>query len=355
MRVIIRADGNKEIAMGHIMRCLSVADAMREAAEVIFVTAGSETKELIGERGFQNEVLGTDYRDMEGELSAFSHFLTEHPAQLILVDSYFVTERYMEALGKLTKTAYMDDMGQPVYPLTVLINYNIYAGELPYKRWYKEAGLTLPKELLTGCLYAPLRKEFRKGLCSRAGEMVTDVLITTGGGDMANAAAAICRRLIGEIEAGEHKGVHYHIVCGPFAADRELLHALSAVHAQLVIHENVTNMSELMEKCDIAVSAAGSTMYELCSMRLPAVCFYFAENQRQMAEYFDKRTEIRNAGNILENREAVLERLLARLGELERDSALRERIRRQMSELTDGRGAVRLAEKLIACARGENA
>ena len=102
MRIIIRADGNREIAMGHIMRCLSIADVMKTKAEVVFVTAGRETEELIRGRGFRNVVFGTDYRDMESELPALGAFLAEYPAQLILTDSYFVTGNYMEALGKLS-------------------------------------------------------------------------------------------------------------------------------------------------------------------------------------------------------------------------------------------------------------
>lgn len=355
MRIIIRADGNREIALGHIMRCLSIADVMKTKAEVVFVTAGRETEELIRSRGFRNAVLGTDYRDMESELPALEAFLAEYPAQLILADSYFVTGNYMEALGKLAKTAYIDDLGRPVYPVTTLVNYNIYAPALPYETWYREAGLPLPAEILTGCQYAPLREEFRKR--RRSGqepygkeETVKDVLITTGGGDMANAAVSLCRRLLAEMQTGAHEGIRYHVICGPFAESREVLREIAAARPQFILHENVTNMSELMAKCDIAVSAAGSTMYELCSMRLPAVCFYFAENQRRMAECFDRTTEIKNAGNITEDREGVLKCLLERLSGLERDAALRERIRGQMAELTDGCGAVRLAEKLLACA-----
>ncbi len=89
-------------------------------------------------------------------------------------------------------------------------------------------------------------------------------------------------------------------------------------------------------------------MYELCSMRLPTVCFTFAENQLRMAACFDALTEIRYAGNVMEEREAVMGRLLEQIFRLEQDGALRERIRRQMEGLTDGRGAGRLARALLA-------
>ena len=71
-----------------------------------------------------------------------------------------------------------------------------------------------------------------------------------------------------------------------------------------------------------------------------------------MAEYFDRFTEIKSAGNIAQNREAVLTALLGRLTQLEEDGQLRRRIREQMETLTDGRRAWRIAERLLAAEDG---
>ena len=371
MRVIIRADGNREIAMGHMMRCLSIADALRKAgAEVAFVTAGPETKALLAGRGYAHTVLETSYKEMETELPVFQRYVREffhiqapfsntdrtfagssawkERETWILVDSYFVTGHYMEELGRWAKTAYIDDMGQPVWPVDLLIDYNIYGDRLPYRQWYSESEISLPQKCLLGCRYAPLRAEFQGGRRSRVCDTVTDVLVTTGGGDQVNAAGKLCRRLAREKAQGRHRGIRYHIVCGPFSQQKKMLRALSGEEPEFIVHENVTEMAALMEKCDIAVSAAGSTMYELCSMRLPAVCFYFAENQRQMAECFDRLTEIRNAGNMALEEEKTLDNLLAALDRLEQDRDLRGRIREQMGRLTDGRGAERIAAALMA-------
>ncbi len=348
MRIIIRADGNVEIAMGHMMRCLSIADALRAlGADVVFVTAGDESRGLLQARGYEDVVLGTSYCDMESELGAFLAYFRQQPARLILIDSYFVTRKYMEVLRTWARTALLDDLGEPAYPVDILINYNIYAQKLPYREVFQKSGIPLPEQFLLGCAYAPLREQFGQGRRSACREMVQDVLITTGGGDAENAAGALCGRIAEEIKEGRHRGIRYHVICGPFSGHREKLRLLAAGHSAFLIHENVTCMWELMEQCDIAVSATGSTMYELCSMRLPAVCFYFAENQRRMAEYFDRFTEIKSAGNIAENRERVLEGLLTRLTRLEEDGQLRRRIREQMETLTDGLGARRIAESLI--------
>ena len=61
-RIVIRADGNQQIAMGHVMRCLSIADELQQmGADVIFVTAGDETEELICGIGFEKHVFHSDF------------------------------------------------------------------------------------------------------------------------------------------------------------------------------------------------------------------------------------------------------------------------------------------------------
>lgn len=346
-RIVIRADGNQQIAMGHVMRCLSIADELRESgAEVIFVTAGNETEELIRGRGFENYVLHSDFDRMEQELPVLLDFLKEYRPDLILTDSYYVTGAYMEALRRICKTAYIDDLGQPVYPVDILINYNIYGSELPYQKYYEEKGISLPERILTGCTYAPLRAEFRQGRRSRIQERVTDILITTGGGDKENTSGKLCRKLLAERKEGHHAGIRYHVICGPFAQNRQELMEIASVDDAFVIRGFVTNMSEFLIDFDLAVSAGGSTMYELCSMGLPTVCFTFADNQRLQAECFDRTTEVKNAGSMADRPEETVDRIAERLTQLEQDNALRQTVREQMLGLVDGRGAIRIAEAL---------
>lgn len=347
-RIVIRADGNRQIAMGHVMRCLSIADELRKmGADVIFVTAGDETGDLIQSRGFENHVLHSDFEQLEQELPVFLDFLEEHQPDLILTDSYYVTKEYMEALQRVSRTAYIDDLGQPVYPVDILIDYNIYGSELPYEKYYMEKGIPVPERILTGCSYAPLRAEFRQGRHSRVQEQVTDVLITTGGGDKANTAGRMCRKLLEERSEGHHAGIRYHVICGPFAQNRQELMEIAVEDDAFVIHDFVTNMSEFLVDFDLAVSAGGSTMYELCSMGLPTVCFTFAGNQRLQAECFDRTTEVKNAGSMTDQPAETIDRIAERLTQLEQDSALRQAVREQMLGLVDGCGAIRIAEMLL--------
>ena len=110
--VIIRADGNGMIGMGHVMRCLSIADALRKQLEdVLFVTACQECVSVIQAKGYEVVYFNNDYRCMEEEIVPFQTLILDKQADIVLVDSYQVTGPYMKALSEVVTLAYMDDMG----------------------------------------------------------------------------------------------------------------------------------------------------------------------------------------------------------------------------------------------------
>lgn len=343
----IRADGNEKIGMGHIMRCLSIAEALRrQGAEVLFLTADEKPVKLIEERGFAAKILFTYYDEMEVELpQLLSIFMgdggsAQQEKPKILVDSYFVTEFYLRNLGLSAKVILMDDEKRAVYPCDGLVNYNIYGKTLGYEEEYPSN-----TKLFLGCGYMPLREQFRDR-SYEVRDKAERVLLTTGGGDGCHMALAVAGRLLSE--GREKTGLTWHIVCGPYQPDTEELEKLAAGNGMLQIHKNMTDLSELMGNCDIAVSAAGSTLYELCSIGVPTVGFYFAENQRKNMEEFGKLTPVMNAGDFSVYPERVLDFIWKEVEILCGEKELREKISLAMRSIVDGKGADRLAEELLA-------
>lgn len=345
----IRADGNEKVGMGHVMRCLTIAEALRRLGEnVLFLTADEKPLKIIAERGFTVKVLPARYDDMETELPRLTAVLAENAGNgeaekpKILVDSYFVTSDYLEKLRETAKVILLDDEKRAVYPCDGLVNYNIFGRTLGYESDYP-AGT----KLFLGCGYMPLREQFRDcGYAVR--EKVEHILFTTGGGDGCHMALAMAKRLIKKNGEERGKAPVWHIVCGPYHTDTEELERLAAGCGILQIHRNVTYMSELMQKCDIAVSAAGSTFYELSSIGIPVVGFYFAENQRRNMETFAEFAHVRNAGDFSEEPDRTLDFIEEEVERLCREKTLREKISQSMKTIVDGRGADRLAKGFLS-------
>lgn len=379
--VVIRADANSKIGMGHVMRCLSVADALlKRGEEVLFVTADDTPVPLLTKKGIPYCVLHTDYADMEAELPELWEVLRELPqgaespdaalAQKntsILVDSYYVTEKYLAALKKRITTIYMDDIYAFSYPVDMLINYNIYGEEMGYE---KDAAFADTK-LLLGTEYVPLREEFSAGAgyaqsrkeLSAETENVTPaedrlhqtaeqgrtadggILITTGGSDSFNLAGQL---LMEAMKYDALKEKEYHVVSGSLNPHIGELQALAQKHENIHIHCNVTNMAELMAESEVALSAGGSTLYELCAVGVPVIAFSFAENQERLVQTFVKRGIAQYGGNYRTDGNKMIQNTIAGLETLLEDKNLRTEYRKKARTLVDGKGAERIAEALLS-------
>lgn len=336
----IRADANPQIATGHIMRCLSLADALREHNEnVIFVTAEPYVQRLIQTRGYLCEVLGTAYDRMEEELPVFIPLLEQNRPKLVILDSYFVTPKYMEAIKNIVPLLYIDDLNSFDYPADAVVNYNIYGPELPYPQ---------NKRYFLGPRYAPLRKEFQ-GLGRRVvREQAENILISTGGTDQYHIALR-CAEYLQEHPPCEK--MNFHFVLGAMNRDVAKLEQIAENCPFIKLHRQVTDMSSLMLRCDVAISAAGSTLYELCACGLPTVTYILADNQIPGARAFQKAGLMSYAGDIRYDTDFTTS-VFSLLRYLMNDRETRYRVSDSMQKLVDGNGAKRLGMSIThICSR----
>lgn len=351
---VFRADGNQKIGMGHLMRCLSIADAARAAGHLcLFVLADHTMCFLVEERGYETRVLDTDYRDMESEVERLTEIIrqlpfTESGQNWMLVDSYQMTGAYLEQcrlISENLKIAVLDDMFLMDYPADCVINYNIYGEAYPFHR--------KDQLQLLGCQYVPLRQQFLTARKNANIQKWSDsnkasVLVSTGGSDSLHIAEAIIEACMQH--DWEMRGIQIpclHVVCGAMNQNKDALLALEKKYGEHVkIHVAVSDMAGLMGKCDVAITAAGSTIYELAAMGIPFVVYYFVENQRRIAEHCGKNLGICNAGDISIQPKQVLHSLLEETEQLLTEPDMREQRKLQLQQQVDGLGAERIIKKL---------
>ena len=371
MMFLFRADGNPSIGVGHVMRCMSIADAARDAGiECAFVTAGDEFPVVIEGRGYRDIVLSTDYRDMDNELPQFVRLIEAEQPAAVFVDSYYVTGVYLDELKRAIgafggRLIYIDDIIGFPYPCEILLNYNIYAGEGEYRALYD--GVAVP-ELLLGTTYAPLRSEFivahrryvdmgndddePDGLPSYITDgdsecdmHVRKVFVSTGGADFEHLMIELVRAVKVLLDAD---GYEFHFVLGAANEDKECIRAEVSEVKSIRLHENVTDMADLMCSCDVAISAAGSTLYELCACRIPTITYILADNQIPGARGFEGCGIMKCAGDV---RDIGTSELASRLIEMAVELCGDEDERRTMAErqgsVVDGRGAERIVRAVM--------
>jgi len=118
-------------------------------------------------------------------------------------------------------------------------------------------------------------------------------------------------------------------------------------HKQITVFHSPINLKELMEQSIIAISSAGSTLYELCACATPAISFSCADNQQPIAEYFAEKRIIPYVGDIRTERDTVIKQIVEQIYNLYSDKMLLSNLITKMRAICDGKGAERVAEILV--------
>ncbi len=356
----IRADANSIIATGHMMRCLTIARAIvREGESVTFFMADEESERLFksfSDGEFEGVVLGSDFRDMEGELDRLEKELNSRDIKVLFVDSYAVTKGYFEKLSKICRTAYLDDLAKEAYPTDLLINYSGYSEKMGYKELYRGVRGYNGQEtkLLLGLLYAPLREQFycdtEKQITADPGSM--DILLATGGADMCNMITDVLDKIpeAGLVSKDKELTITWHVVVGDFVENPERLEDYARSHVGIELHRSVRDMAGLMRRCHLAVAAAGTMLTECAACGLPAIFYQVADNQKFNVEYFGGLEGMIFAGAVhggKDQKAQTIDNIMSKAGELVADRGRLSSMSDSLLKITDGRGAVRIAKALM--------
>jgi UDP-2,4-diacetamido-2,4,6-trideoxy-beta-L-altropyranose hydrolase len=194
--------------------------------------------------------------------------------------------------------------------------------------------------LLLGTRYALLRREFIPARpANRAhAPRAKRIVVTLGGGDPDN-----CTRTILEAVAVIEELTTIAVVGPNNPRAPELEQLAQRGGGRIAVRRNPSDMSQLMAWADLAVSAAGTTCWELAFMGLPMLLVMLAENQRPNATCLD---ELGVAGNLGWHGELLNDKVRAAVVQILDDPVLRASMSQKGFALVDGRGANRLVSEM---------
>ena len=337
--VFIRADANEQIGSGHVMRCLAIAkELLNIGEEVLFITADNKGDILIQQGGFESICMHSDWTDMESELKDLRNCIVRYKPRLLLIDSYYVTKEYFEKLHGLSALAYIDDLNSACWKVDLLINYNIFAMALDYSSYRARK-----TKLLLGPRYVPLRKEFQNLVFCENRDKVKNIFVSAGGSDPERVTEKFLEYICGE---KEFENIDFHFVVGALNPRLESIKNKARTVKNVLLHINERHMGDLMQSCDIAVAAAGTTLYELCACGVPTITYTLADNQLVAAEEFNKQEIMINVGDCRGNLQ-LFEILKQVLQKMINHAEMRKKISQRMRQCVDGKGVRRLVEELL--------
>ncbi len=351
--IVFRVDANEKVATGHLMRCLAIAEECRKRGEDCrFLLAEEKETDRIAERGFPYHVLNSSWDCLEPEVDRLCQYINNHPCTWLIVDTYQATKAYLKKLNQVCPVLYLDDFGREGYEVTAVLRYGVLQDGEQYERSYRQKGV----QVLAGPEYIPLREEFQPVHLAelrkkQAVEHPLSVFITTGGTDPYHVTGRVLEYCLSD---QGFCNCCYHVVVGSMNVHAGELQQMAEQYtvdgsSPVFLHYGVRHMSDLMCQCDYAVSAGGTTLYELCACGIPTVCFSFADNQLTGVRLLEKQRIMRYAGDARDGDISVKigEHLAGYIG----NPAETQRYINRMRQLVDGRGVCRIAEFL--CQRRE--
>lgn len=304
MTILFRTDASTEIGTGHVMRCLTLADALAaEGASAHFLCRAhpGHLAALIERRGHGVTLLAAagEGDAADGRLAHSAWLGSSVAADIaealkaaddvrpdwVVVDHYALDAEWETAMRRAgARILAIDDLADRAHDCDVLLDQNLGRSAQDYAPLVPADAV-----VLAGPAYALLRDQFgaarASSLLRRQDGALRTVLVNLGGVDRDDATSAVLSALAA---ANGAASLRVRVVLGASALWGERVRALAAtLPFEAQVMQGIDDMAAEMAAADLAIGAAGSTSWERCALGLPTVMLVLADNQRAIAAALD--------------------------------------------------------------------
>ena len=371
MKVALRADASLQMGSGHVMRCLTLADALKaRGAQCHFISRvhPGHLLEAIHQRGYKvnslvapviraqeaTKTIAIDVPDIQQEpahaawlgstwqadAQETAAILSRLQPDWLVVDHYALDQRWETALQPhYQKLMVIDDLADRPHCCDLLLDQNLGSEPEHYDQWVPEHC-----QVLTGPRYALLRPEFAAlrpySLQRRQAQpALRQLLITMGGVDQPDATGQVLRALKTCALPADCQITVVMGLTAPWLQNVRGLAAQMPWPTEVVV--NVNDMARRMADSDLAIGAAGSTSWERCCLGLPTLMVVLAGNQRAGAQALEAAHAARLIGSVSD----IATQLPQAFRELT-DSKNQMRMSLAASSITNGQGVEKILKAM---------
>ncbi len=361
---VIRADVNVSIGIGHVMRCLALAEWLQEY-RVVPVLLTKYKNELIKNKVLelggdfvllpeQNEspsatyahskwLNGTEEQDAAASVTKVNNLISycyDKEPLFIMVDHYALAAPWEKLLEKISPVLVLDDLSDRPHSCTWLVDQTVGKNADSYKSLISDTTTSF-----IGTHYALLRKEFAEQATTFNRSFKRQnikVLITLGGTDKNNDSIKILTFM------ESCKKFPYLEVVIVTGSSNPNLHDIQKYienlpNVKLLV--DIKEMANLMKLSDICIGAAGSTSWERCVMSLPTLTVVIAENQKTIASNLAAKNATINLGLISK---LSINFFLEKFERLRTEQELYESLFQNSYKLCDGLGCKRIIQEVMS-------
>ena len=360
MKIVVRADASLTMGSGHIMRCLTLADGLKQQGhDISFICRQHDghLADLIGQKGFAVQLLAksktadfikqhvhSEWLDASesDDFAECKPILQALKPDWLIIDHYAIGKNWEQQAKRLLpnlKILAIDDLADRTHDCEILLDQN-------FGRKNEDYQPLVPSDCqrLLGTRYTLLRDEFASWRAMslnrrKSVQPPNNILVNLGGVDNDNVTLKILQSLNTFVQQST-QAFNVTVVMGKTAPHIVRIQDF-AKQANFPCHVivNANNMAELMANADLAIGAAGSTTWERCCLGLPMVLIVLADNQQVIA----KALADKNVVKVVTDMAALDEQLPRLLSEIADNY---KKFSRQSAKLVDGQGAKRVAHRI---------
>lgn len=304
MLVVFRTDASIEIGTGHVMRCLTLADALtQQGHSCVFICRAhvGHLGELIHSKGYTLHLLpltdlsatatqelnwnahapwlGTTWQQDADQTLAL---LKQQKVDWLVVDHYALDHQWERRIqAGFHRLMVMDDLADREHQCNLLLDQTFGRSAADYSSLVPDYC-----EMLCGSQYALLRPEFAElrpySLQRRSKPELRQLLIAMGGVDKDNVTGEVLDVLRNSDLPADCNIIVVMGVTAPWLESIKQQAQTLPWHTDVKV--GVSNMAELMANSDLAIGAAGATSWERCCLGLPSILITIADNQQTIAK-----------------------------------------------------------------------
>ena len=346
-RFIFRTDSSTSIGYGHVMRCMTLADALTTAGcHCSFISRGEDgnINSHVEERGYEITVLPITLPEGEfndgAEAAIVAGLVSKAGADWLVVDHYQIESNWESQVRGASnlRLLVIDDIADRKHNCDVLLDQNYGREKSHYRGLLPNNSATL-----VGLPYALLRPEFprfrRESLSRQKQGKLNHLLITMGGTDELNMTAQVLNSLA---TCKDIEKLEVSVVLGQTSKWIDSVNELSTrLPFAVNLHVGVRNMAELMSQVDFAIGACGSTTWERCCLGLPSLLFVLAKNQERICN------DLSADGIVVKGDMNFIDDSVSQFLCFIQNNENREKIVCKSSSLVDGAGVGRVTAVLL--------
>ena len=331
--IAFRFDASPSIGMGHLTRCLALAEELKKRNKKCFFLSKTSEKKLIKKiQEADNYYVQIPWDlDLQSDAKYLIEFCELKEIDWVVTDHYEINSNYLKKLKeKKLKILSIDDTARTYYPSDIVLNQNIGAEKLVFST-------SKDTQFLLGPKYVLIRSELLKREKKIENNEVKKLLITMGGTNEDNFILRLLESL-----SSVNENIEFLVISGPFNPFYyEIKRYARETHQKIKLIKSPENIADIYLESDVAISAGGTSCYELAYFGIPNMIITIADNQRNIAYEMDKQNVSISIGD---KKEFKAEKVRNKVNELINNHSLRKNMSRNGRKLVDGKGRIRVVD-----------